>query len=789
MIEKVKGIRRKLNIGLFWRILPLILLVGLVPLILLAYFSIRSANVSNDNATNLATAALDEKSLESLKMQAIPIANSIEFFLSRTVQDTLDLSSLPREPEVYIKFQQSQNREISWGIGSYDRPQTKEAVLPFYREVTFINRVGQEVVRVKEGRVLPPDQLRDVSNPANTTYKTEDYFAKTRVLPRGEVYVSRVMAWHTSTPLQPGGGRLPDNEIASNNLEKYEAVLRFATPVFGDNNTFEGIVMVSLDMRHLYEYFMHVVPLVAGKTVPWPQHKTGNYMYAWDDQGYLIVHPLLWQQRGVDQNGNLLKDWSSGRPPVQERETALFRMQIANAPVPEMYRRTLANEPVGNLENVSQDGARKANIYVPIRFNLGEYKQSGIFGGLAISANVADFHSAASEIKKQLDVERDRLSNQTILIITASLGLLIVAGGFVAFSITRPVARLTKAARNLEKGESDYGVLDGILTRRTRDEVTNLAEVFKQMSDKVFQRESELKYTNQQLEDVNSNLEDIVLKRTDALANANQEIMGLNERLKAENVRLSAEIEITRQIQEMILPKEQELKQIEDLEISSFMLPAEEVGGDYYDVLQDNGRVMIGIGDVTGHGLESGVVMIMVQTAVRTLLANNEENPSRYLGAVNKAIYENVKRMSTDKNLTLSLLDYDKGNLRLSGQHEETIICRANGSLELIDTIGLGFPIGLEEDISAFVNETNLRLYPGDVLVLYTDGIPEAENTDGLQYGLPRFCEVIKANHALPAADLKKAVIEDLMNFIGTQKVFDDITLLILKQKEFALTN
>jgi phosphoserine phosphatase RsbU/P len=304
------------------------------------------------------------------------------------------------------------------------------------------------------------------------------------------------------------------------------------------------------------------------------------------------------------------------------------------------------------------------------------------------------------------------------------------------------------------------------------------------MSEKVVQREQELKYTNQQLEDINSNLEGIVHKRTEALAIANDEITGLNQRLKAENLRLSAELEITRQLQQMILPKEQELKEVDGLEISSFMLPAEEVGGDYYDVLQDNGRVKIGIGDVTGHGLESGVVMIMVQTAVRTLLANQEENPSRYLGSVNKAIYENVKRMSTDKNLTLSLLDYDKGNLRLSGQHEETIICRSDGSLELIDTIGLGFPIGLEEDISPFVAETNLRLHSGDVLVLYTDGIPEAENPQGQQYGLPRLCEVIKSNHRLSANEIKLAIIEDLVSFISTQKVFDDITLLVLKQKE-----
>ncbi|MBE9040619.1 response regulator, partial [Oscillatoriales cyanobacterium LEGE 11467] len=95
-------------------------------------------------------------------------------------------------------------------------------------------------------------------------------------------------------------------------------------------------------------------------------------------------------------------------------------------------------------------------------------------------------------------------------------------------------------------------------------------------------------------------------------------------RLRAENIRLSTELEITRKLQQMLLPERGELDRIEGLDISGYMEPAEDVGGDYYDVLERDGRVKIGIGDVTGHGLESGVLMIMVQTAVRTLLQNDE---------------------------------------------------------------------------------------------------------------------------------------------------------------------
>ncbi|WP_442927869.1 PP2C family protein-serine/threonine phosphatase [Microcoleus sp. A003_D6] len=131
-------------------------------------------------------------------------------------------------------------------------------------------------------------------------------------------------------------------------------------------------------------------------------------------------------------------------------------------------------------------------------------------------------------------------------------------------------------------------------------------------------------------------------KIADALVFANQEITVLNDRLKAENMRMSAELDVTRKIQQMLLPKDLELNEVVGLDIAGFMEAADEVGGDYYDVLQHEGRVKIGIGDVTVHGLESGVLMIMVQTAVRTLLAYNEPDPVRFLSAINSVIYDNV---------------------------------------------------------------------------------------------------------------------------------------------------
>lgn len=254
-------------------------------------------------------------------------------------------------------------------------------------------------------------------------------------------------------------------------------------------------------------------------------------------------------------------------------------------------------------------------------------------------------------------------------------------------------------------------------------------------------------------------------------------------RLHAENLRLATELEVTRRLQQMILPKPEELATIRELEILGFMEPAEEVGGDYYDVLETDGVVTLGIGDVTGHGLESGILMLMTQTGIRTLKEIRETDPIQFLSILNRTLYKNVERMNVDRNLTLVLLNYYQGLLTVSGQHEEILIVRSNGTIERIDTIDLGMPIALDEEITEFIDSTTVELKAGDGVVLYTDGITETFNLSKEQYGLNRLCNVISENWQNPIEDIKQAVINDVVMFRGEQKQFDDITLLILKQK------
>ncbi|WP_448561976.1 PP2C family protein-serine/threonine phosphatase [Trichothermofontia sp.] len=361
-------------------------------------------------------------------------------------------------------------------------------------------------------------------------------------------------------------------------------------------------------------------------------------------------------------------------------------------------------------------------------------------------------------------------TQRTIALCVLAFVLATGVGPATAHWIATPILRLNRAAQAIADGELEQRVQ----VRGVR-ELETLSDSFNRMAEQLRTLFAALAATN-------AELEQRLADRTFDLQVANQEITHLNEQLAAENQRLGTELDVARRLQRLLLPKEEELQAIAGLQIAGFMEPAAEVGGDYYDVLQYDGKVKIGIGNVTGHGLGSDVLMLMVQTAVRTLLVNQETDPVKFLGTLNRALYDNLQRMQSDKNLTLALLEYQEGHLRLSGQHEELILVRATGEVERIDTIDLGFPLGLEQDITAFVGETAITLHAGDVVVLYTDGITEAMNAQRQQYGPDRLCQVVRNHAQRSAQEIRQAVLEDIWNYVGEEPLRDNLTLLVLKQ-------
>ncbi len=351
----------------------------------------------------------------------------------------------------------------------------------------------------------------------------------------------------------------------------------------------------------------------------------------------------------------------------------------------------------------------------------------------------------------------------TLVLIAITFICAIIISIFLANWMITPIISLNLAAKNIATGQWQH-----YLPLNRQDEIGELAIVFKKMSE--------------QLRDMFETLEHRVIERTHELAQANEEILTLNEYLKENNARMFAELEITRQFQQMLLPTKQELKKIEEFDIAGFMQPAEEVGGDYYDILKYGDRIQIAIGDVTGHGLASGMLMLMVQMAIRTLFIHQIQPNNYPLATLNIAIYDNIQRMKSDKNLTLSLLEYQRGKLTISGQHEEVLVIRRTGKVERIDTVNLGFFVGMIKDIQPMTHQIELQLNYGDGIVLYTDGITETLMQNGELYGVERLAQIASQYWHLSAHEIQNLVIEDIKRNAAESKLKDDLTLVIIKQ-------
>ncbi|MBY5840141.1 SpoIIE family protein phosphatase [Rhizobium leguminosarum] len=375
------------------------------------------------------------------------------------------------------------------------------------------------------------------------------------------------------------------------------------------------------------------------------------------------------------------------------------------------------------------------------------------------------------EIQASLYAAQAKISeatNRIVLyqILAILLSLLVVAIAVFAASkrITSGISALANAAKRIQA--KDYSVRVAITSK---DEVGEAGEAFNRMAEQISYH--------------TENLEQLVEERTAQIEDAKEEISTLNAQLQRENRRLGTELAVAERIQLMVLPLHQELEEFQALEIAAYMRPAEEVGGDYYDVLKNGSRLKIGIGDVTGHGLESGVLMLMVQSVARALQEAGNTDAVKFLTDLNSALFKNIVRTKIDKHLTLAFLDYDGKEMILSGQHEEVVVVRANGEVERIDTMDLGIPIGLEADISAFIKTREITFETGDLILLHTDGVTEAENDAGELFGIERLCREALRLKDQSAEKVVAGIVTTLMLFIGSQKIYDDITLLAVRHR------
>jgi serine phosphatase RsbU (regulator of sigma subunit) len=327
---------------------------------------------------------------------------------------------------------------------------------------------------------------------------------------------------------------------------------------------------------------------------------------------------------------------------------------------------------------------------------------------------------------------KDKIASRTVWIVGIAGSVAVLLAIALGVLLTRPILRVTEAAKRAAGGDLDVRVPEA-----GSDEIAVLGAGFNKMLGEI----------------------------------------KLGRERQVEQDRLAKELEIATVVQTSILPASLPTG---ELTIAARMVPASEVGGDYYDVVTIGDTTWIGIGDVSGHGLTAGLMMLMVQSATSAVVGvMPDASPSRVVAAVNRVAHDNVrKRLKGTDHMTFSLLRYlGEGRFRYSGAHEPMLVWRkADSSVELIETTGPW--IGVVEDVSMHLVDRELTLAKGDRLILHTDGIPEAHEGDFKRFGLERLQEAVGRG-----APTVAGVIDEVFGAVSafTKERPDDQSLMVIE--------
>ena len=240
--------------------------------------------------------------------------------------------------------------------------------------------------------------------------------------------------------------------------------------------------------------------------------------------------------------------------------------------------------------------------------------------------------------------------------------------------------------------------------------------------------------------------------------------------------RAAQELEIATEVQARLFP--QRLPPVPGLDYAGICRQARSVGGDYYDFLDlGTGRIALVVSDIAGKGMAAALLMANLQANLRSQCVEAVEHPAKVLNSVNRLLYEN-----TDAHAYATLLfaefDHASGRVRYANcGHLPGLVLRSSGAVERLDpTCPV---IGMFQDWQCSMAES--RIDPGDVVVLYTDGLTEFLIAEEEEFGEERLTEALRRHAHLPAKELIAAILNDVNGFTTCEQC-DDITLIVAKR-------
>lgn len=250
----------------------------------------------------------------------------------------------------------------------------------------------------------------------------------------------------------------------------------------------------------------------------------------------------------------------------------------------------------------------------------------------------------------------------------------------------------------------------------------------------------------------------------------------LLQALNCLTARIRAEVENARSIQQNLLPLDS--ARFDNIAISAGMTTSTEIGGDFYDYIRlPDATVCVVMGDVSGHGIQAGMVTTAAKASLHTLIATGATTPTRLLAGMNNAILATAHQNLLMTCIVISI-DQQRQTVTIANAgHTFPYLSRMSPPcLERIEEVS-GFPLGLDPD-GAYTEQT-ISFRVGDRLIVYTDGIVEATDRTGCQFGYDRFEAILQEHGESPPDLLKRKLFSSLHAFSGSDALDDDVALLI----------
>jgi serine phosphatase RsbU (regulator of sigma subunit) len=247
---------------------------------------------------------------------------------------------------------------------------------------------------------------------------------------------------------------------------------------------------------------------------------------------------------------------------------------------------------------------------------------------------------------------------------------------------------------------------------------------------------------------------------------------------RATMAQLKHEMGVARSIQQGLLPKS--APEIQGFDVAGWNQPADETGGDYFDWQQlADGRLVVTVADVTGHGIEPALCMASCRAYARSIFAERPELRSAF-GRLNQLLYEDLP---SERFVTLAagLLDPEEATMGLISAGHGPLLFYLSAEKRFRSYDAQGLPLGISPN-SGYASPQTLNFCPGDILAIVTDGFIEWANSQGEEFGQNRVKEVIRTNCNRPATMIISELHSALVDFAGSTPQHDDLTALIVKR-------